>query len=159
MNTIPSFTIDHFRLRRGIYVSNKYSVGGETLTVFDIRMTEPNRQEAVPLPALHSIEHLAATYLRNDPEWKDRVIYWGPMGCCTGNYLILTGDLKSEDIVDLMKATFSFIAEYEGEIPGAAARDCGSWRLHDLAGAREAAGSYLHEVLEVIGDENLKYPE
>lgn len=158
MKTIPSFTVDHLRLKRGIYVSSKYKVGDETLTVFDIRMTEPNRQPHLSQTSIHTIEHLAATYLRNEPVWKDRVIYWGPMGCLTGNYLILVGDLKPEDIVQLMKDTFGFIAGYEGAIPGAAAKDCGSWELHDLAGAREDAARYLHEVLEVITDENLNYP-
>ncbi|MFW5545271.1 MAG: S-ribosylhomocysteine lyase, partial [Prevotella sp.] len=112
MNKIPSFTIDHNRLLRGIYVSRKDAVGTETVTTFDIRMKEPNREPVVHAGALHTIEHLAATFLRNDSEWKDRVIYWGAMGCLTGNYLILQGDLQSEDIVDLMRRTFRFIADY-----------------------------------------------
>ena len=159
MNKIPSFTIDHNRLLRGIYVSRKDVVGTETVTTFDIRMKEPNREPVVHAGALHTIEHLAATFLRNDPEWKDRVIYWGPMGCLTGNYLILQGDLQSEDIVDLMRRTFRFIADYEGEIPGAAPQDCGNWLLHDLPMARWEARKFLNEVLDNIKPENLHYPE
>ena len=159
MNKIPSFTIDHNRLLRGIYVSRKDAVGTETVTTFDIRMKEPNREPVVHAGALHTIEHLAATFLRNDSEWKDRVIYWGPMGCLTGNYLILQGDLQSEDIVDLMRRTFRFIADFEGEIPGAAPQDCGNWLLHDLPMARWEAQKFLNEVLDNIKPENLHYPE
>ena len=159
MNKIPSFTIDHNRLLRGIYVSRKDAVGTETVTTFDIRIKEPNREPVVHAGALHTIEHLAATFLRNDSEWKDRVIYWGPMGCLTGNYLILQGDLQSEDIVDLMRRTFRFIADYEGEIPGAAPQDCGNWLLHDLPMARWEARKFLNEVLDNIKPENLHYPE
>ena len=159
MNKIPSFTIDHNRLLRGIYVSRKDAVGTETVTTFDIRMKEPNREPVFHACALHTIEHLAATFLRNDSEWKDRVIYWGPMGCLTGNYLILQGDLQSEDIVDLMRRTFRFIADYEGEIPGAAPQDCGNWLLHDLPMARWEARKFLNEVLDNIKPENLHYPE
>ena len=159
MNKIPSFTIDHNRLLRGIYVSRKDAVGTETVTTFDIRMKEPNREPVVHAGALHTIEHLAATFIRNDSEWKDRVIYWGPMGCLTGNYLILQGDLQSEDIVDLMRRTFRFIADYEGEIPGAAPQDCGNWLLHDLPMARWEARKFLNEVLDNIKPENLHYPE
>lgn len=159
MNKIPSFTIDHNRLLRGIYVSRKDNVGGETVTTFDIRMKEPNREPAIHPGALHTIEHLAATYLRNDPDWKDRVVYWGPMGCLTGNYLLLRGDLTSRDIVELMRRTFRFISEYEGDIPGAAPEDCGNWLLHDLPMARWEACKYLYEVLDCMKEENLTYPE
>lgn len=158
MKKIPSFTIDHNRLLRGIYVSRKDSVGGETVTTFDIRMKEPNREPVVHAGALHTIEHLAATYLRNDPERKDRIIYWGPMGCLTGNYLLMRGDLEPKDIVELMKKTFKFVADFEGEIPGAAPKDCGNWLLHDLPMARWEARKFLTEVLEVIKDENMNYP-
>lgn len=158
MKKIPSFTIDHNRLLRGIYVSRKDSVGGETVTTFDIRMKEPNREPVVHAGALHTIEHLAATYLRNDPEWKDRIIYWGPMGCLTGNYLLMRGDLEPKDIVGLMQKTFKFVADFEGEIPGAAPKDCGNWLLHNLPMARWEARKFLTEVLEVIKDENMNYP-
>lgn len=159
MEKIPSFTINHERLLRGIYVSRKDSVGGETVTTFDIRMKEPNREPVLHNGAIHTIEHLAATFLRNDEEWKDRVVYWGPMGCLTGNYLLLKGDLTSRDIVDLMRRTFRFIADYEGEIPGASPRDCGNWLMQDLPMARYEARKYLEEVLENISDANLYYPE
>ena len=158
MKKIPSFTIDHDKLLRGIYVSRKDSVGGDTVTTFDIRMKEPNREPALHQGALHTIEHLAATFLRNDKEWQDRIVYWGPMGCLTGNYLLLKGDLESRDIVDLMKRTFRFIADYDGEIPGAAPKDCGNYLLQDLPMARYEAKKYLTEVLEVIKEENLVYP-
>lgn len=159
MNKIPSFTINHEKLLRGIYVSRKDEVGSEVVTTFDIRMKEPNREPVVHPGALHTIEHLAATFLRNDSEWKDRIIYWGPMGCLTGNYLLVRGDYEPCDIVELMKRTFSFIAEYDGEIPGAAPRDCGNWLLHDLPMAKWEAAKFLTEVLEVIKPENMIYPE
>ena len=158
MDKIPSFTIDHNKLLRGIYVSRKDQVGGETVTTFDIRLKEPNREPVLHNGAIHTIEHLAATYLRNDPEWKDRIIYWGPMGCLTGNYLLLRGDYASKDIVELMKRTFRFVADFEGEIPGAAAKDCGNYLLHDLPMARLEARKYLEEVLEQITEANLVYP-
>ena len=159
MEKIPSFTIDHSRLLRGIYVSRKDQIGGEVVTTFDIRMKEPNREPALHPGALHTIEHLAATYLRNDPEWKDRIVYWGPMGCLTGNYLLLRGDYTSADIVPLMQRTFEFVAQFEGDIPGAAPRDCGNWLLHDLPMARWEARKYLDEVLLHITPEQLTYPQ
>lgn len=159
MNKIPSFTINHERLLRGIYVSRKDEVGGNTVTTFDVRMKEPNREPALHPGALHTIEHLAATYLRNDPEWSDRIVYWGPMGCLTGNYLLMKGDLEPRDILDLMRHTFAFIAEFDGEVPGAAPRDCGNYLLHDLPMARLEAHKYLTEVLEKMTDDNMNYPE
>ncbi|MDD6541184.1 MAG: S-ribosylhomocysteine lyase [Prevotella sp.] len=158
MNKIPSFTINHERLLRGIYVSRKDAVGAETITTFDIRMKEPNREPVLHPGASHTIEHLAATFLRNDEEWKDRIIYWGPMGCLTGNYLLVRGDYESRDIVDLMRRTFAFIANYEGEVPGAAPRDCGNYLLHDLPMAKWEARKFLVEVLERITPAQLNYP-
>lgn len=159
MEKIPSFTIDHSRLLRGIYVSRKDKTPkGDILTTFDIRLTEPNRMDSLPPRVLHSMEHLAATFLRNHPEWKEKVIYWGPMGCCTGNYLILQGDLQSSDIISLIKETFEFIASFEGEIPGATPKDCGNFSFNDLQGARQAAGTFLEEVIYKIKPENLNYP-
>ncbi len=159
MKKIPSFTIDHDKLLRGIYVSRKDSVGGDTVTTFDIRMKEPNREPALHQGALHTIEHLAATFLRNDEEWQDRIVYWGQIGCLTGNYLLVKGDLESKDIVELMKRTFQFIANYEGEIPGAAPKDCGNYLLQDLPMARYEDRKYITEVLEDVKEENLSYPE
>ena len=159
MEKIPSFTINHECLLRGIYVSRKDNVGGETVTTFDIRMKEPNREPVLHNGAIHTIEHLAATFLRNDEQWKDRIVYWGPMGCLTGNYLLMKGDLDSRDILDLMRRTFRFIADYEGDIPGASPRDCGNWLMQDLPMARYEARKYLEEVLEKATNENLTYPE
>ena len=159
MEKIPSFTINHSTLLRGIYVSRKDTVGDDTITTFDIRMKEPNREPALHPGALHTIEHLAATYLRNDAEWKDRSGYWGPIGCLTGNYLLMRGDLQPSDIVDLMRRTFRFVADFEGEIPGAAPQDCGNWLLHDLPMARWESRKYCEEVLDVITDANMTYPQ
>lgn len=158
MEKIASFTIDHERLEPGIFVSRKdYLPGGDTVTTFDIRMTRPNREPALDPKALHAMEHLAATFLRNHPQWREKVIYWGPMGCCTGNYLLLRGDLRSEDILGLMRETMEFVAGFEGEIPGATARDCGNYTFMDLPAAREAARRYL-SILSSPTPDNLTYP-
>ena len=158
MKKIPSFTIDHIRLQRGIFVSRKDELNGGIITTFDVRMKEPNREPALGQGALHTIEHLAATYLRNEPTWKDKIIYWGPMGCLTGNYLLMKGDLSPQDILPLMQDTFRFIATYEGEIPGATAKDCGNYLLQDLPMARWEAKKYLEEVLLQMKPENMNYP-
>lgn len=159
MKKIPSFTIDHTRLLRGIYVSRKDVVGNDVVTTFDVRMKAPNREPALEQGALHTIEHLAATFLRNHPEWSERIVYWGPMGCLTGCYLLVKGDLTSADIVPLMKETFAFMATYEGEVPGATARDCGNYLLQDLPMARWESEKFLHEVLDNIAEEQLNYPQ
>ena len=156
---IPSFTINHLTLLRGIYVSRKDTVGNDVITTFDIRMKEPNREPALSPSALHCIEHLAATFLRNHPEWKERVIYWGPMGCLTGNYLLMRGDLTSNDILPLMRETFSFIATFDGDVPGQTPKDCGNYLLMNLPEARWEAKKYLTEVLECATEANLHYPE
>lgn len=148
MDKIPSFTVNHLTLTPGVYVSRRdITPSGDELTTFDCRMTAPNREPALSISALHTIEHLAATYLRNEPEWKDRVIYWGPMGCCTGNYLILSGHLESMDILPLLRDVFRFIGSYEGMVPGASPRDCGNYLLMNLPEARIVAARYL-KVLE-----------
>lgn len=160
MEKIASFQINHLLLERGIFVSRRDTTpGGDELTTFDIRLTRPNREPAADPAALHTIEHLAATYLRNDPQWRDRVVYWGPMGCCTGSYLILQGHLESADILELMRRMFAFIADFSGEIPGATARDCGNYTFNDLEGARALARRFLSEVLLNPGAENLNYPQ
>lgn len=159
MEKIASFTIDHNRLLRGVYVSRRdITPNGDVITTFDIRLTEPNRQPAISPRALHAMEHLAATYLRNNPEWKDRVVYWGPMGCCTGNYLLMQGSLEPSDIIPLLTDTFEFVADFEGEIPGATAKDCGNYTFNDLPGAKDAARKFLSEVLRDIKPENMTYP-
>ena len=158
MEKIPSFTIDHIRLKRGIFLSRQDSVGGEVVSTFDVRMKEPNREPVLSPSAIHTIEHLVATFLRNHPVWADKIIYWGPMGCLTGNYLIVKGDLASSDVLPLMREAFAFVAAYEGEVPGATARDCGNYLLMNLPDARWEARKYLAEVLECATDENLNYP-
>ena len=159
MKKIPSFTIDHILLKRGIYVSRQDVVGNETITTFDVRMKEPNREPVLSPSAIHTIEHLAATFLRNHPVWADKIIYWGPMGCLTGNYLIVKGDITSAEILPLVKETFAFVASYDGEVPGATARDCGNYLLMNLPEARWEANKYLNEVLERATEENLVYPQ
>lgn len=160
MEKIASFTINHLIMKRGIFVSRKdTTTSGDVITTFDIRMSEPNREPAVDGAALHTIEHLAATYLRNHAEWKNRIIYWGPMGCRTGNYLLINGDYTSSDIAPLMRETFEFIASFEGEIPGATARDCGNYTYNNLDLARTVAKRYLDEVLMNLQEENLNYPQ
>lgn len=159
MKKIASFTIDHERLLRGIYVSRRDTTPkGDKITTFDVRMTEPNRQQAISPEALHAIEHLAATYLRNDTEWADKIVYWGPMGCCTGSYLLMQGELTPEEILPLLRRTFSFIADFEGEVPGATPRDCGNYSFMDLPAAKEAARRYLEEVLLPITPAQMAYP-
>lgn len=159
MKKIASFTINHTKLLRGIYVSRKDQLeGGGVVTTFDIHMKVPNKEPAVSVSALHTIEHLAATFLRNHPVWGPKIVYWGPMGCCTGNYLLVQGDLESRDIVPLMQETFKFIAEYDGDIPGATARDCGNYILHNLPMAKWEARKYLIEVLNNLTEANLNYP-
>ena len=160
MEKIPSFTVNHILLKRGIYVSRQdVTESGDVITTFDIRMKEPNREPAVSPAAIHTIEHLAATFLRNHPVWKDKIIYWGPMGCLTGNYLIVKGNLSSKEILPLMIETFVFISGFEGDIPGATAHDCGNYLMNNLPMARWEATKFLNEILLKATDENLIYPE
>ena len=159
MEKIASFTVNHLDLLPGVYVSRKDHVGQEVLTPFDLRMCAPNREPVMNTAELHTIEHLAATYLRNEPHWKEKVIYFGPMGCRTGFYLLLAGDYRSADIVPLMTEMFSFIASFEGEIPGASPKDCGNWLDMNLPMARYLAKKYLNEVLTDIQECRLTYPE
>lgn len=160
MKKIASFTVDHLRLLRGVYVSRRdVTPSGDVLTTFDIRMTEPNRQKPLDGAAIHAMEHLAATYLRNHSEWGSRVVYWGPMGCLTGNYLIVSGEYEPADILPLLREAFAFVAGFEGAVPGATPRDCGNFSFMDLDKARQAARRYLDEVLASPGPENLTYPE
>ena len=157
MERIASFTINHLNLMPGLYVSRRDAKGDCVTTTFDLRITAPNREPVIDTPALHTIEHLAATYLRNS-ESKEDVIYFGPMGCRTGFYLILAGDYESEDIVTLLTEMFTFIRDYEGTIPGAAAKDCGNYLDLNLPMAKYVAKKYLEEVLEHISDDRLHYP-
>lgn len=159
MKKIASFTIDHERLEPGIYVSRRDTTpSGDVITTFDIRMTRPNRESALTPKSLHAMEHLAATFLRNHTEWQNRIVYWGPMGCCTGNYLLVQGECSSRDILPLIRETMRFVAAFEGEVPGATPRDCGNYSFMDLDQARKDARRYL-EVLDNATDVNLNYPE
>lgn len=159
MNKIASFTVDHIRLVPGIYVSRKDKVKDAVITTFDIRMTSPNDEPVMNTAEVHTIEHLGATFLRNHEEYKERVIYFGPMGCRTGFYLLLAGDYTSADIVPLMREMFSFIASFEGDVPGACANDCGNYLDMNLPMAGYLAKKYLTDVLENIQDFQLNYPE
>ena len=159
MQKIPSFTIDHLRLLRGVYVSRKDHVGGEVVTTFDVRMKLPNREPVLGQGAIHTIEHLAATFLRNHPDYKTKTIYFGPMGCRTGFYLLLAGDLTSREIVPLMIEMYEFIRDFRGEVPGASPKDCGNYLDMNLGMANFLAKKYLDQVLYGIDDSRLVYPE
>ena len=159
MEKIASFTIDHIKLKPGVYVSRKDHVGSETITTFDLRMTSPNDEPVMNTAEVHTLEHLGATYLRNHPEYKDRVIYFGPMGCRTGFYLLLAGDLTSREIVPLVTGMYEFARDFEGEVPGASAKDCGNYLDMNLGMAKYLAKKYLDEVLYGIGEDRLVYPQ
>ena len=158
MEKITSFTIDHIKLQPGLYVSRKDKVGQETVTTFDLRLCKPNDEPVMNTAEVHTIEHLAATYLRNEPAWKDKVLYFGPMGCRTGFYLILTGDLTSGDVLPLVRDCFRFIAEFRGEVPGASAKDCGNYLDMNLPMANYWGRKYA-DLLENITEDRLVYPE
>lgn len=159
MEKITSFTIDHIRLIPGLYVSRKDKVGAETITTFDIRMTSPNDEPVMNTAEVHTIEHLAATFLRNHADYKDKTIYFGPMGCRTGFYLLLAGDYESRDIVPLMIELYEFIRDYKDEVPGASPMDCGNYLDMNLGMANYLAGRYLDNVLYNIDDSRLIYPQ
>ena len=159
MEKIASFTIDHLKLLPGIYVSRKDNVGEHVVTTFDLRMTRPNFEPVMNTAEIHTIEHLAATFLRNHDDYKDKCVYFGPMGCRTGFYLILAGDYESKDIVPLMTEMFTFIRDFEGEVPGATAKDCGNYLDMNLNMAKYLADKYLKEVLDNITEERLVYPD
>ena len=159
METIASFMVDHLNLLPGVYVSRKDRVKDAVITTFDIRMTRPNFEPVMNTAEMHTIEHLGATFLRNHPIWKDEIVYFGPMGCRTGFYLILKGKLESKDIIDLMKELYKFMAEFKGAIPGATAIECGNYLDQNLPMANFEAKKYLEETLENLGEENLNYPE
>ncbi|MBP3244731.1 MAG: S-ribosylhomocysteine lyase [Bacteroidaceae bacterium] len=149
METIPSFAVDHTNLRPGIYISRQDSVGDEFITTYDIRMTGPNQEPALAPAAIHTIEHIVATYLRNNDEWKDNVIYWGPMGCLTGNYLILKGNYPCEQIRSLMIEAFQYVADYDDNqnaVPGTTAATCGNYLMHDLPMAKWEAKRYVQRL-------------
>lgn len=158
MEKIASFTVNHLDLFPGVYVSRKDQVGAETITTFDLRMTAPNREPVMNTAEMHTMEHLAATYLRNDESIKDKVIYFGPMGCRTGFYLILAGDYTSKEALPIVTKTYEFIRDFEGEVPGAAAKDCGNYLDMNLPMAKYLANRYLERALYCADDKNLNYP-
>ena len=158
MQKITSFTIDHIRLQPGLYVSRKDKVGESTVTTFDLRLTSPNEEPVMNTAEMHTIEHLAATYLRNEPRWKEKVLYFGPMGCRTGFYLLLTGEYDSRDVKALVIDCFRFIAGFSGEVPGASARDCGNYLDMNLPMANYWGERYSR-LLENAGDDRFVYPE
>lgn len=158
MEKIASFTINHLDLLPGVYVSRQDKFGDTVLTTFDIRMTRPNFEPVMNTAEMHAIEHLAATFLRNHNDYADKTVYFGPMGCRTGFYLILHGDYKSKDIVSLLIELYKFISDFQGEIPGASARDCGNYLDMNLPMAKFLANKFLNEILLNIKDENLNYP-
>ena len=159
MERIASFQVDHIRLNRGIYVSRIDEINGNYLTSFDIRMKLPNREPVINIAELHTMEHLGATFLRNHSVWKEKIVYFGPMGCRTGFYLILKGKLESKDIVELIKELYKFMAEFKGDIPGATAIECGNYLDQNLPMANYEAKKYLKETLENLEEENLNYPD
>ena len=159
MEKIASFTIDHIKLQPGVYVSRKDHIGDEVITTFDLRMTSPNEEPVMNTAEMHTIEHLAATFLCNHKEYGTKTVYFGPMGCRTGFYLLLAGDYESLDIVDLMVEMFTFIRDFKGEVPGASAKDCGNYLDMNLGMANYLAKKYLDEVLIDIKPERLVYPE
>lgn len=159
MEKIASFTIDHIKLQPGVYVSRKDTVGSEVITTFDLRMTSPNEEPVMNNAEMHTIEHLAATFLRNHSVYKEKTIYFGPMGCRTGFYLLLAGDLSSKDIVPLMVEMWTFIRDFEGDVPGASAKDCGNYLDMNLPMAKYLAAKYLREVLVDIKEDRLIYPD
>lgn len=159
MEKIASFTIDHIRLLPGIYVSRRDTVGQEVITTFDLRMTSPNDEPVMNTAEVHTIEHLGATFLRNHPDYGSKTIYFGPMGCRTGFYLLLAGNYSSRDIVPLVTGMFEFIRDYSGEVPGASPRDCGNYLDMNLHMANYLAAGYLEKVLYHIDNSRLVYPE
>ena len=159
MEKIASFTIDHIKLQPGIYVSRKDQIGQEVVTTFDLRMTSPNEEPVMNTAEVHTIEHLGATYLRNKEEIRDKVIYFGPMGCRTGFYLLLAGDYASKDIVALVTEMFEFIRDYRGEVPGASPKDCGNYLDMNLGMANYLADRYLEKTLYGIDGAHLIYPQ
>ena len=159
MEKITSFTINHLLLQPGVYVSRKDPVGGAVVTTFDLRMTSPNEEPVMNTAEMHTIEHLAATFLRNHKDYGSKTVYFGPMGCRTGFYLLLTGDYESRDIVPLMIEMWEFIRDFEGDVPGASAKDCGNYLDMNLPMAKYLAKKYLNEVLYHIKEERLIYPE
>ena len=159
MEKIASFRIDHLRLKRGVYVSRVDRFGASVLTTFDLRMTEPNNEPVIDIPAIHTLEHMGATFLRSHAEWGPRTVYFGPMGCRTGLYMVLEGEWNSVQVVPLGKEFLEWTLAFRGEVPGASAAECGNWRDHNLEMAQFEAKRYLRDVVAAPNPENLSYPD
>lgn len=157
MKKIASFTVDHLKLEPGVYVSRKDNIGSETVTTFDLRMTQPNFEPVLNTAEVHTIEHLGATFLRNHEIYGDKIIYFGPMGCRTGFYLIIAGDIQSSDIIDLVKEMYKFISEFQGEVPGASPKDCGNYLDMNLPMAKYVARRYYDKTLKNIDYKHMNY--
>lgn len=160
MELISSFTVNHLTLEPGVYVSrvDRDPATGAVITTFDLRLTAPNREPVMDTAAAHALEHLGATFLRNDPEWAGRVVYFGPMGCRTGNYLVLFGDYESADVIDLVTRMFEFVRDFEGDVPGAAAAECGNYLDQNLPMAKLLAARYVEKTLRGIDEAHMTYP-
>ncbi|MFV0432294.1 MAG: S-ribosylhomocysteine lyase [Alphaproteobacteria bacterium] len=159
MEQIASFSVNHEKMSRGIFLSRQDKVGDEVISTFDIRLKLPNREPVIDVPALHTIEHLGATFLRNHPEWAEDTIYFGPMGCRTGFYVIFAGDLSSQDVVHIITEMFQFFIDFKGDIPGATAMECGNYQEQNLDMAQWESRKFMKEVLQDLQSENLYYPE
>ncbi|MDQ0152803.1 S-ribosylhomocysteine lyase [Moryella indoligenes] len=159
MKKIASFTVNHLRLLPGVYLSRRDHAGGAVISTFDLRITRPNCEPVMNTAEIHTIEHLGASFLRNHPDWAERTIYFGPMGCRTGFYMLLAGKLSSEEVLPLVRALFTFVRDFEGEVPGASAHDCGNYLDMNLPMAKWIAKRYLEEVLAHPAPDRLHYPE
>ena len=159
MEKITSFTIDHIKLQPGVYVSRKDTFQNAVITTFDLRITSPNEEPVMNTAEIHTIEHLGATFLRNHKEFGERTVYFGPMGCRTGFYLLLAGDYTSRQIAPLITELFEFIRDFHDAVPGADPKDCGNYLVMNLPMANYLAGRYLEQVLYAIDDSRLIYPE
>ena len=159
MKMIPSFTVDHTKIVPGIYESRVDVLGDELATTFDIRLKTPNAEPAIEPAPMHTMEHVIATYLRNHPDWKDKLIYWGPMGCLTGFYIIVKGRPAAADMYPIMLESFRHMAEFEGEVPGATPENCGNYQLHDLAAAKEEAARYVAYLEQADKSRIFAYPQ
>lgn len=159
MEKIESFTVNHLTLLPGVYVSRHDNFNGADITTLDIRMTRPNFEPVMNTAEIHTIEHLGATFLRNHPEFGGKIVYFGPMGCRTGFYMLIAGKYTSAQIVPLVKDMFAFMADFKGDVPGACARDCGNFRDMNLPMANYLADKFLREVLSNIDDSRLVYPK
>ena len=158
MDLIPSFSIDHTRIIPGIFESRVDTIGDEVLTTFDVRLKKPNAEPAIAPAAMHTMEHVVATYLRNHPEWKDRLVYWGPMGCLTGFYIIVKGRPAASEMYPVMLESFRYMSDYEGEVPGATPENCGNYLMHDLPMAKWEARKYVEYLTGADKSRIFEYP-